>query len=90
MSEPVITRWWFVRHAPVMGAEHKRLSGQKHVPANVSDQASFQRLAPKLPKGAHWITSHLSRTKQTAQALQDAGAERTHPKTDADFAEQSS
>ena len=85
---PIITRWWFVRHAPVVGAEHKRLSGQRDVPADVSDIASFERLAPKLPHGAHWITSHLSRSKQTAQALQDAGAEAVNPKTDADFAEQ--
>ncbi|MEG3617111.1 histidine phosphatase family protein [Magnetovibrio sp. PR-2] len=88
MSDAVITRWWFVRHAPVVGAEHKRLSGQMDVPADVSDKASFDRLAGKLPKGAHWITSHLSRTKQTAEALQDAGAERKNPKADADFAEQ--
>lgn len=85
---PIITRWWFVRHAPVVGAKHKRLSGQRDVPADVSDTASFERLAPKLPRDAHWITTHLSRTKQTAQALQDAGAEAIAPKVDADFAEQ--
>ena len=88
MDTPIVTRWWFVRHAPVVGAESKRLSGQRDVPAVLSDTASFERVAAKLPKGALWITTHLSRTKQTAQALQDAGAEQINPKTDADFAEQ--
>ena len=85
---PIVTRWWFVRHAPVVGAEHKRLSGQRDVPADVSDTASFEGIAAKLPKGAHWITTHLSRTQQTAQALQDAGAEGVTPKIEPDFAEQ--
>ncbi|MCW8914333.1 MAG: histidine phosphatase family protein [Magnetovibrio sp.] len=82
------TRWWFIRHAPVVGAEHKRLSGQNDVPADLSDTASFAGLAPKLPKGAVWIVTHLQRTQQTAMALQAAGAEAVEPEIEEDFAEQ--
>jgi len=49
----------------------------------------FARLAALLPQDAIWVTSHLSRTVQTAQAIQAAG-HFTSPEIhqDKDFAEQ--
>ena len=29
----ITTRWWLIRHAPVVNAAEKRLSGQNDVPA---------------------------------------------------------
>ena len=84
----ITTRWWLIRHAPVINAAEKRLSGQNDVPADVSDVERFACVAGRLPSGAVWITSHLGRTRQTAQALQDAGAEKVEPLAEPGFAEQ--
>ena len=63
-----VTRWWWVRHAPVTG--HKgRISGQADFPADCSSPASFQALAAILPADAVWVTSNLQRTRQTAEAI---------------------
>lgn len=90
-SHPV-TRWWWIRHAPVVDAHLMRLSGQNDVAADTSDAEAFARLAAHLPKGAVWVTSNLQRTRQTAEALWAAGAERPHsagvPRVEPDFAEQ--
>lgn len=67
-----VTRWWWVRHAPVTSHDG-RIYGQGDVPANVSDRAAFAALARLLPTGAIWVTSHLRRTQETAQAVADAG-----------------
>jgi broad specificity phosphatase PhoE len=66
------TRWWWVRHAPVVGHGGK-IYGQGDIDCDVSDTASFEGLAAKLPKGAVWLTSHLSRTTKTANAILQAG-----------------
>lgn len=84
----LVTRWWWVRHAPVVDAHLLRLSGQEDVAADVSDTAAFKALAPHLPTGAVWVTSHLQRTTQTAEALWAAGAERIVPQVEPAFAEQ--
>jgi len=83
-----ITRWWFVRHAPVVNADMKKLSGQMDIAADVSDKARFLSVAAKLPQDAVWITTHLQRTRQTAAALWDAGAQRIKPVVEDKFAEQ--
>lgn len=88
MSEFPVTRWWWVRHAPVVDAHLLRLSGQADVAADVSDAGAFAALAPHLPKGAVWLTTPLKRTQQTAAALWDAGAERVEPLVEPAFAEQ--
>ena len=68
----IVTRWWWVRHAPV--TDHGgRLYGRTNVPANTSDRARFEALAAALPEGAVWITSALLRAHQTADAIADAG-----------------
>ena len=68
----VVTRWWWVRHAPV--TDHGgRLYGRTDVPANTGERARFDALARALPAGAVWLTSALRRTHQTADAIAEAG-----------------
>jgi alpha-ribazole phosphatase len=88
MTDVTVTRWWWVRHAPVVDAHLLRLSGQSDVAADVSDASAFKALAPHLPQGALWVTSHLQRTRQTAEALWAAGAEPVEPLVEPAFAEQ--
>ena len=38
MSTPVVTRWWWIRHAPVVGT-HGKVYGQMDVDCDVSDVA---------------------------------------------------
>ncbi|HEY9078738.1 histidine phosphatase family protein [Magnetovibrio sp.] len=84
----VVTRWWWVRHAPVVDAKLGKLSGQFDIDTDLSDTASFAAVAARLPLGAVWITTNLKRTRQTAEALWQAGAERIEPLVETDFAEQ--
>ena len=67
-DQTIVTRFWLVRHAPVPGFEG-RLYDHDHVKADVSDARAFQLLAGHLPKAAVWVTSHMLRTKQTAEAI---------------------
>ena len=46
-----VTRWWWVRHAPVVDHGGK-IYGQGDIGCDVSDTASFEGLAAKLPEGA--------------------------------------
>jgi Histidine phosphatase superfamily (branch 1) len=66
------TRWWWVRHAPVR-VDEGRIYGQRDLPCDCSEAGVFASLAALLPRDAIWVTSHLSRTVQTAQAIQAAG-----------------
>ena len=71
-AKTVVTRWWWVRHAPV--TDHGgRLYGRTDVPANTSERKRFEALARALPEGAVWLTSALLRTHQTADAIAAAG-----------------
>ena len=74
MSEPVRTRFWWVRHAPVRD-DRGCIYGQADLDADVSDRVVFEALARVLPPGAVWVTSHLRRTMETAAAIRDAGYE---------------
>ena len=65
MSE---TRLWAIRHAPVINPK-RLVYGQADMPADLADTARFQSLAAHLPEGAVWVTSHLSRTRDTAKKL---------------------
>lgn len=67
-ASTVTTRWWWIRHAPVENPE-RRLYGQQDLPCNCGETAVFQSLAKLLPDGAVWLTSHLQRTRQTAEAV---------------------
>ena len=68
----VRTRWWWVRHAPVRG-DGGRIYGQSDIACDCSDLHIFEALAAALPRDAVWVTSHLGRTRQTAEALWRAG-----------------
>lgn len=65
MSE--VTRWWWIRHAPVDSGG--RIYGNGDLPANCEDESLFTHLAAGLPQEAVWIASHLQRTHQTAAAI---------------------
>ncbi len=88
MSE--ITRWWWVRHAPVPPEVHGgRIYGAADVPCDCSDSEAFAGLARRLPSGAVWVVSSLARTRQTAAAIAAAGLDGpADPETVAAFAEQ--
>jgi broad specificity phosphatase PhoE len=64
----VVTRWWLVRHAPVIGVDG-RVYGQDDIEADCADEAQFKHLAGLLPHDAVWLVSHLKRTHQTASAI---------------------
>ena len=68
-----VTRWWWVRHAPVVDHDGK-IYGQGDVGCDTSDSRSFEGLAGKIPAGAVWVTSNLRRTAQTASAILAAGS----------------
>ncbi len=86
-DEPRITRWWWVRHAPVINGED-RLYGQEDLDCDVSDLPRFQALARHLPEDAVWIVTNLSRTHKTAQAIRGAGIDGPEFVVETDFAEQ--
>jgi broad specificity phosphatase PhoE len=87
MTEVKITRWWWVRHAPVT-ADGGRVYGQADPPANVSDQETFRALAAMLPRRAVWVASHLQRTHQTAEAVAAQGLAKPELLIENDLAEQ--
>jgi alpha-ribazole phosphatase len=68
----VCTRWWWIRHAPVR-ADGGRIYGQTDLPCDCSDGRVISALAALLPRKAIWVTSHLTRTHQTAKAIWAAG-----------------
>src|SRR3954453_10687794 len=59
------TRWWWVRHAPVR-AHGGQIYGQADLACDCSDDVVLQSVARVLPKGAVWVSSHLSRTRYTS------------------------
>lgn len=67
-----VTRWWLVRHAPVVGHDG-RIYGSNDVPADVSDSETFRKLADSLPENGLLVSSHLSRARHTADALIEGG-----------------
>lgn len=64
----IVTRWWWVRHAPVT-AHGGCIYGQEDYPADCENGASFAALAALLPAEPLWVTSHLRRTHETAAAI---------------------
>ena len=82
-----ITRWWWVRHAPVPNPE-SRCYGQSDKDCDVSNDALFRHQAALLPKGAVWYSSNLLRARKTAEHLAKAGAEMGNLLIDPALAEQ--
>ncbi|CCG08177.1 histidine phosphatase family protein [Pararhodospirillum photometricum] len=72
-APPGITRWWWVRHGPVPGLKG-RILGRSDVACDTSDLDALIILADRLPPGATLLVSPLLRARQTAQALENAGA----------------
>jgi alpha-ribazole phosphatase len=68
----VRTRWWWIRHAPVV-VDEGRIYGQTDVPCDCSDARVFAGLAALLPRQAVWVASNLQRTHQTLRAIWAAG-----------------
>jgi alpha-ribazole phosphatase len=66
-GDVILTRWWWVRHAPV--PDGGRIYGQGDLDCDCSETPVFTAVAQLLPKGAHWLTSDLKRTYQTANAI---------------------
>lgn len=83
-----VTRWWWVRHAPVPSVVGT-IYGGNDVPCDVSDRDSFRALAQALPADALWLTSHLSRTHKTAQAIREEGLDFPAPIAEEHLGEQS-
>lgn len=73
-----VTRMWWIRHAPVT-TDGGRIYGASDVPADFSHRPTFEGLARALPPGAVWVTSHLSRARDTALAVRAAGGDVTDP-----------
>lgn len=67
-----VTRWWWVRHAPVPVAG-KIVYGHAEVPCDTSDTAVFAAQAARLPQNAVVLTSGLARAVKTLKALGQAG-----------------
>ena len=82
------TRWWWVRHAPVV-ANRGRMYGASDPPCDLGDSESFAGLARRLPAGAVWVTSHLRRARDTAATiLENRPAEAVEPVVEPAFGEQ--
>lgn len=86
LSRPV-TRWHFVRHAPVIGAD-SLLYATHDEAADVTDAATFDWLAKAVPAADVFISSGLRRTDATAAAMLAAGYKAPAMLRDARFAEQ--
>jgi alpha-ribazole phosphatase len=81
------TRWWWVRHAPVVGVDGI-IYGANDVECDVSNTGHFQSLAETLPQDAVWVTSHLTRAIKTARAIADAGLKMPDPAIENNLGEQ--
>ncbi|MGD1955361.1 MAG: histidine phosphatase family protein [Sphingomonadales bacterium] len=86
-DRPAPTRWYWVRHAPVIDATGE-LYDTPAEPADVSDSEAFQGLARSLPRDAIWLTSNLQCAHQTANAIAAAGNAPANRMEDSRLAEQ--
>lgn len=83
-----VTRWWWVRHAPVPNPDG-RCYGQHDRECDTSDAESFRGLSAMLPRGALLVTSDLARTRMTAAAIAAAGLDLPEPIEEPTLREQS-
>ena len=68
----VVTRWWWVRHAPVR-SDGGNIYGQFDIECDTGDREVFEAVAKILPRAAAWYSSNLQRTHQTAEAIWATG-----------------
>ena len=87
MSVRRMTRWWWIRHAPVVGFAG-RIYGRTDVACDTGDRAAMSGLAAMLPADAVWLTSPLRRARDTAAAIREAGGAGPPPIVEPDFVEQ--
>ncbi len=70
---PITTRWWWVRHAPVINPDGL-MYGSSDLPCHTDEPEELDHLAATLPVTPHWLISPLMRTRQTAEAILAAPA----------------
>lgn len=70
-----MTTWHWIRHGPT---HQKSFTGWRDVPADLSDDGAVQRLADHLPDEALVISSDLTRSVNTATAIQGARTRLPH------------
>lgn len=72
-----LTRFWMIRHAIVAENARAVLYGIMDVPlcepSLLADGPMYRSLAGRLPRGARWLVTPLSRTRRTAEAIFAAG-----------------
>ncbi|NPD69414.1 histidine phosphatase family protein [Lichenicola cladoniae] len=90
---PGITRFWLIRHALVEQNARMKLYGSLDVPlcpeSLIAQVPMYEALAARLPRDAVWVTTPLSRTQHTAQAIQAAGYPATEWSVESGLIEQS-
>ncbi len=64
----LVTRWWWVRHAPLL-LPAGTIAGQLDAAVDLSDTGMIDGARRRLPAGAVWLTTPLSRSQFCAQAL---------------------
>jgi len=72
MIPSAVTRWWWLRHAPVPDPEN-RICGRLDPPCDLSDEGRLAALAKYLPRQAIVVESGLLRCHQTLGAIESAG-----------------
>jgi alpha-ribazole phosphatase len=86
------TRFWLLRHAVVSIEARAFLYGTMDVPicleTSCNQQDAYRALAQRLPRGAAWYVTPLSRTRHTADAIAGAGYEMAEPGVEAGLTEQ--
>jgi broad specificity phosphatase PhoE len=87
-----VTRFWLLRHAVVSLEARAFLYGRQDVPICLEttrqQQAAYRALAHRLPPGATWYVSPLSRTRHTAAAIAGAGYHMPEPTVEPGLTEQ--
>ncbi|MEO0393119.1 MAG: histidine phosphatase family protein [Pseudomonadota bacterium] len=63
-----VTRWWWVRHAPVINPSGA-IYGRGDIAADTTDTEAYDGLSALLPDDPVWMHSSLLRTRQTAAAV---------------------
>jgi alpha-ribazole phosphatase len=68
ISAPAVTRWWWVRHAPLR-LPPGSITGRLDADIDLSDTEMIIGARRWLPSGAIWLTTPLSRSPGSAAAL---------------------
>jgi len=83
-----VTRWWWVRHGPVV-ENNSICVGQMDLVPDLSDHAALARLSEALPTAPTWVCSPLRRTRATLDAIRaNRKDECADPLVEPGFAEQ--